>query len=52
MTCSTRRSFLKHSVAGAVSAAAAPMILPSGVLARAGARAPMTASSSVELASA
>jgi predicted dehydrogenase len=36
MTCSTRRSFLKHSVAGAVSAAAAPMILPSGVLARAG----------------
>ena len=33
----TRRSFLKHSVAGAATAAAAPMILPSGVLASAGA---------------
>ena len=32
----TRRSFLKHGVAGAMGAAAAPMVLRSGVLASAG----------------
>ncbi len=36
MTHPTRRSFLKQSVAGALGAAAAPMVLPSGVLASAG----------------